>query len=145
MPPTRLSRGQRTPVDAVDRQIADRLRARREQLRIDAAVLDLAIGARPGTLKRFESAIRPIPASLLFRLATLLDVDVAYFFADENGAAQMAPLPAAMAAGKANGAPRDLAEAKRFLSFYTHLQDPDVRRQVRDLVRSIAEGQASTL
>lgn len=142
MPPEKLSRGQRTPVDAVDRQIAERLRLRREQLKIEPAVLDMAMGARAGTLKRFESAVRPIPASVLFRLAVLLEVDVGYFFSGSAGAEAPAKRPAANNGVRANGISRDLAEARRFLGFYSHLQDPALRRQVRDLVKSIAEGRA---
>lgn len=140
MPPSRLSRGQRTPIDAIDRRIAGRLRLRRLQLKIQPAVVEMAVGLRSGTLKRFEGAIRPIPASLLFRLATLLEVDVDYFFAADAAAEARPPQPASPEGAAADGAQRDLAEARRFLAFYTHLQDGAVRRQVRELVRSIAEG-----
>lgn len=139
MQPQRLSRGQRTPVDAIDRRIAGRLRLRRVQLKIQPATVEMAVGLRSGTLKRFEGAVRPIPASLLFRLASLLEVDIDYFFAADAAAEARAPQPAPPEAAAADGTQRDLAEARRFLAFYTHLQDGEVRRHVRDLVRSIAE------
>jgi transcriptional regulator with XRE-family HTH domain len=140
LPPSRLSRGQRTPIDAIDRRIAGRLRLRRVQLKIQPAAVEMAVGLRSGALKRFEGAVRPIPASLLFRLATLLEVDVDYFFAADAAAEARAPQPPSPESAAADGAQRDLAEARRFLAFYTHLQDGEVRRQVRELVRSIAGG-----
>lgn len=123
-------------VDPIDRQVAARLRARRLALRLDPRLVDVAIGEPLGTVAKFEDAKRRIGAAQLFRLSRVLAVDISYFFAGRPAA--KGPPPAATAAPAASASAREIADAHRFLRAYTRLDDPEVRRMVLKLVRSLA-------
>lgn len=130
--PARPARGRRTPIEALDRRIGERLHFRRVQLGIEAGALDLALGQRFGTIERCEKAERAIPASLLYRLAVLLDVQMAYFFSDKPLPSHSPPSAQAISEGP------DLAEARRFLALYVQMGDRKLRTRVRELVKGIA-------
>jgi transcriptional regulator with XRE-family HTH domain len=130
--PRRQTRGHRTPIEALDRRIGERLHFRRMQLGIEAGALDLALGQRFGTVERCEKAERAIPASLLYRLAVLLDVEMSFFFSEK-------PLPScSLPPAEAIGEGPDLAEARRFLALYVQMGDRKLRTRVRELVKGIA-------
>jgi transcriptional regulator with XRE-family HTH domain len=116
--------------DPLDRRIAERLRARRLELGVDPSLLDAALDLRPGSVHRFEGGRRPIPASILYRLARMLDADLDAFFRDQEPVAAVPPAEPT--------APDPAAAARRLLEVYRQLDDPALRERVRNLVASIA-------
>lgn len=119
--------------DPVDLQVAERLRQRRLELGLDPRLLDLVIGASPGTIERVEIGDRRIGAGQLFRVGEALGVEVPYFFDEPTDRSTIEPLE------KPEPDSRAVAEAKRFARAYFRVSDPHVREMISDLVRSVAE------
>jgi transcriptional regulator with XRE-family HTH domain len=63
-------------------QIGNRIRFRREQLRLDARTAAAHIGVALQTYAKYETGERLVPANQLAELAELLAVPVFYFFDD---------------------------------------------------------------
>ena len=57
--------------DPISRRVCRRLAARRRALGLEAALLDLILGLREGTVQRLESGRGRIGPAYLLRLATL--------------------------------------------------------------------------
>ncbi len=119
--------------DPVDLHVAGRLRQRRLELGLDPQLLDLVIGASPGTIERVEIGERRIGAAQLFRVGEVMGVDVPYFFDGPTDRSTFEPLEISEPDTKG------VAEAKRFARAYFRVADPNIREMIRDLVRSVAE------
>ncbi len=128
------------PSDSIEGRVARRLRSRRIELGLEPRLLDAAIGEAPGTVERFEQLDRRIGAAHLYRLAHLLGVGVAYFFAED-------PMPEE-AGNNAEGTPvgpqaadgdveARTGEAKRYAELYFRIPDSQVRHMVRTLLKSL--------
>jgi transcriptional regulator with XRE-family HTH domain len=116
--------------DRIDRRVAGRIAARRQELGITSALLDLLLGARDGTVKRLETGRSRITPGHLLGLASILDVSVDWFFAEWPAASPPPPL-ACSDIGKA-------AQVRRFAALFLRIADPKVRSEIRQMVRSIA-------
>lgn len=129
----RLAQTGRRGLDDIDLAAAARLRARRVQLRLDARLVDLLIGECPGTVDKLERGDRRIGAAQLYRLATVLGVDVEYFFAGcpDTEDTEQADLPMVTA--------RMMTEAHDFARIYAQLPDDEVRRTIRNMVKTLAD------
>ena len=119
--------------DPVDLHVAGRLRQRRLELGLDPQLLDLVIGASPGTIERVEMGERRIGAAQLFRVGEVMGVDVPYFFDGSADRSTFEPLETTEPDSRA------VAEAKRFARAFFRVSDPHVREMIRDLVKSVAE------
>jgi transcriptional regulator with XRE-family HTH domain len=124
--------------DPVDLHVAGRLRQRRLELGLDPRLLDLVIGASPGTIERVEIGERRIGAGQLFRVGEVLGVDVPYFFDGPTDRSTFEPSETPEPDSKT------VTEAKRFAQAYFRVSDPHVREMIRDLVRSVAEHEVDT-
>jgi transcriptional regulator with XRE-family HTH domain len=127
-----LSRTKVFVADAIDRRVSARLAARRQELGIDRALLDLVMNVRDGTVGRLETGRSRIAPSRLFRLANILSVPIDWFFDEaESEAPPAEPL-------SFGGSAEKQAEARRFLALYARIADPNVRAEIREMVRSLA-------
>jgi transcriptional regulator with XRE-family HTH domain len=118
--------------DAIDRRVSARLVARRRTLGIERGLLDLLLDARDGTVERLETGRSRISPGRLFRLADILDVPISWFFDEADAEAPPTqPLFSGECAGRQ-------AEALRFLALYARVADPQVRAEIREMVRSLA-------
>jgi transcriptional regulator with XRE-family HTH domain len=127
-----LSRTKVFVADAIGRRVSARLAARRQQLGIDRALLDLVMNVRDGTVGRLEAGRSRIAPSRLFRLANILSVPIDWFFDEaESEAPPAEPL-------SFGGSAEKQAEARRFLALYARIADPNVRAEIREMVRSLA-------
>lgn len=118
--------------DAIDRRVSARLAARRRRLGIDRGLLDLLLDVRDGTVERLETSRSRIAPSRLFQLANILDVPIDWFFDEAESEA-----PPAEPVSAGGGAERQ-AQARRFLALYARIADPNVRAEIREMVRSLA-------
>lgn len=123
--------------DPVDLHVATRLRRRRLELGLDPQLLDLVIGAAAGTIERIEAGDRRIGAAQLFRVSEVLGVEVPYFFDGPSDRSTFEPLDTPEPDAKG------VAEAKRFARAYFRVPDPHVREMIRDLVRTVADHEAT--
>ncbi|TVR79764.1 MAG: XRE family transcriptional regulator [Rhodospirillales bacterium] len=132
--------------DPIDRYVGTRIRGRRVGLRISQTKLGHAIGVTFQQIQKYESGTNRVGASNLYRIARALGVDVSFFFEGLNAETRIAGAPMA-AAGLADvpmaefegqaGSPR---ESYELLQSYFRIPDPDVRRRLFQLVRTLAHG-----
>ena len=97
--------------------------------------LAAAVGLRFQQIQKYEKGQNRIGASRLYRLATVLDVPLPYFFEglpDSGSEASMAPVRETLAfLGTAEG--HELAQA------FMAIDDTATRRKLLDFVRALAE------
>ncbi|MCW5699205.1 MAG: helix-turn-helix transcriptional regulator [Rhodospirillales bacterium] len=132
--PTKETRNGRRGLDEIDLAVAARLHTRRLQVRLDTRLVDFLIGESPGTVEKLETGQRRIGAAHLYRLANVLGVDVAYFYtgpisSEESFEGEVPVVTSRM-----------LTEAHEFARVYAKLPDDEVRRTVRNMVKTLAEG-----
>ena len=121
-------------IDAMDLHVAARLKRRRLRLELEPQLLDVAIGEPSGTVERVERGDKRLGVSQLYKLAVVLGVGVAYFFADDldDGDRKVPKLP------KTDH--KALSEAKRFARAYARIIRPEIRLMIRDLLKSLVVG-----
>ena len=66
--------------EAVDVVVGRRLRARRRLLGLTQHAVACACGVRFQQIQKYECAANRMSANMLWKLACVLDVDIAYFF-----------------------------------------------------------------
>jgi transcriptional regulator with XRE-family HTH domain len=65
---------------AVDRHVAARIRQKRVELGMSQETLGEALGVTFQQVQKYEKGTNRVSAGRLFTIASLLDVDVSYFF-----------------------------------------------------------------
>ena len=139
-------RGSGTP-NAVDIHVGHRLRQLRTLRGLSQEKLGEAIGLTFQQIQKYERGSNRIGASRLFDISKVLGVEIAYFF--EEMPAQVASLsPRRLRQG--NGLAEDSAayeqepdpmlrrETLELVRAYYKISDPAVRKQVSDMVKSMA-------
>lgn len=121
--------GKTSPTAAeLDIRVGNRIRARREALRITQNRLAAQLGVTFSQVQKYEKGSNRIGAGRLYIVANFLGVPVEYFF--EGGAQPQTP-----ATGRSLSGSGELAMLKEaFLS----ITDPETRGSVLALVRSLA-------
>lgn len=71
--------------DEFETTIGKRIRAARLERRMSLTALATALGVTYQQVAKYESGRNRISASMLHRVAGLLDVEMTYFFADDSG------------------------------------------------------------
>jgi len=113
------------PAGKFDAAIAQRIRSLREALRISAAELDRRTGLNPGTIGRMERQEQRVYAAHLYRISQETGVGIHYFYgADTDTTAPSSPAE---------------QETQRLLNAYMHIKDPVTKRDVYELIKSIAD------
>ena len=117
--------------DRVERHVGERLRLRRQALDESERDLDEAIGEAAGTVAKYERGTKVVGAQQLLRLSRALGVSPSYFFED---------MPEGLAGiGTMAPSAEVVDEAERFLQTFFAISEPDLRRGLYDLVKSVAE------
>ncbi len=122
----------------VDTHVGSRVKLRRMILGMSQDSLGKSLGLTFQQVQKYEKGVNRIGASRLFELSDLLEVPIQYFY-DGYGDAD-----------SANGfAEPDVAEAFMELvnspdgvhlcRYFAEIKDPQVKKRVLDLVKSIAE------
>jgi transcriptional regulator with XRE-family HTH domain len=65
----------------VDQEVGRRIRIRRQQLRISQAALGAGVGVSFQQIQKYERGVNRVSSSILYEIAAVLDVPMAYFFA----------------------------------------------------------------
>ncbi len=100
-----------------------------------------AIGLTFQQMQKYEKGTNRISASRLFDLARVLDVPIEYFFGDMP--ADVAASSPAKGRGKAKEAPSyelepmTKRETLELVRAYYKIEDADVRKQLRELIRAL--------
>jgi transcriptional regulator with XRE-family HTH domain len=128
--------------NAVDAHVGERVRMRRKLLGVSQDQLADSLGLTFQQVQKYERGANRISASKLFRIAEILNIDVAYFFdglpdpiegAEPDGA--VAHVHEVMQAFLQTSEGVELAE------IFPRVASGRVRRQILDLVRTMAAEQ----
>ncbi len=137
LPPNKV-RPKRDGPHPVDTHVGSRVKLRRMILGMSQDSLGKSLGLTFQQVQKYEKGVNRIGASRLFELSDLLEVPIQYFY-DGYGDA-----------GTATGfSEPDVAEAfmelvnspdgVQLCRYFAEIKDPQVKKRVLDLVKSIAE------
>jgi transcriptional regulator with XRE-family HTH domain len=112
----------------IDAIVGRRVRERREALRMSQGRLGRHLGLTFSQIQKYEKGSNRIGAGRLYQIAQYLGVSPSYFFEPVEAAAGHRN-------GGANGAARD--ELGSLNEAFALIEDPDLRRSVVALVRSL--------
>ena len=123
----------------IDIHVGARVKLRRMILGMSQETLGKALGLTFQQIQKYEKGVNRIGASRIFELSKLLDVPIQYFYngyGNENGAAKDG------VDGRSGDRFMDLVnspEGVQLCRSFSEITDPQVKKRVLDLVKSIAE------
>lgn len=125
--------------DEIDVHVGSRVRLRRMIIGMSQEALGQAVDLSFQQIQKYEKGGNRIGAGRLYRIAKVLGAPIQFFF-DEYDA------PAAAATGFAEDGLADSVtallhspEGVQLCRYFSSIKDPQVKRRVLDLVRSIAQ------
>jgi transcriptional regulator with XRE-family HTH domain len=127
----------------VDIHVGKRIRARRKEVRVSQERLAEQLGLTFQQVQKYEKGANRVSASKLYEIARALQASIEYFY---RGLAD--PSVELVGVSEADGQPfvHDFittAEGRELVGEFTKIQDPLVRRQVLDLIKSFARNQGA--
>jgi transcriptional regulator with XRE-family HTH domain len=129
--------------DPIDKYVGARIRGRRMGLRISQTKLGQAIDVTFQQIQKYESGANRVGASNLFKIAKALKVDVSFFFEgmlEESGSTEgvMAMGLADAPAASFENNPMNSRESFELMHNYFRIPDPQIRKKLFQLVRTLA-------
>lgn len=125
----------------VDVHVGGRIRLRRMMNGLSQERLGEQLGLTFQQIQKYEKGANRVGASRLFQLSQVLEVPVSYFFDDlESGNSN--PATAGFAESKSQDFVLEFLNSREGLELnraFVKIQDPQVRRRVIDLIRSLTE------
>jgi transcriptional regulator with XRE-family HTH domain len=122
----------------VDRHVGSRVRLRRTLLGLSQEKLGHALGLTFQQVQKYERGANRISASKLYEMARVLDVPVTFFFQDmADPAAKAVHGMAEQAADAFDHEQLNRRETAELMRAYYRIGNPQVRRRVLDLVKSL--------
>ncbi|WND01694.1 helix-turn-helix transcriptional regulator [Temperatibacter marinus] len=121
--------------DPVDTYVGGRVRARRKMLGLSQTQLGEELGVTFQQVQKYERGTNRIGSSRLFRMATALDVPVAYFF---EGAETSLPGYSDSVVLDEDTFQRE--ETQELVQAYYRINDPRIRKKVLGLARLLSSG-----
>jgi len=124
----------------VDVHVGKRLRLRRTLLGYSQEKLGSLLGLTFQQVQKYERGTNRIGSSRLYKIASVLDVSVSYFF---EGFEEASGAPGAPASGLAEesagfeSSPMDRRETLELVRAYYRIEDSQVRRRIFELVKSL--------
>lgn len=126
----------------VDIHVGGRIRLRRTLLGLSQEKLAQGLGLTFQQIQKYERGANRVGASRLYQLAQVLDVPVAFFFDDmpaSGGGLKDGPTDGLGegAAEPFEGNPMARRETLELVRAYYRIEDPQVRRKLFDLAKSL--------
>jgi transcriptional regulator with XRE-family HTH domain len=129
--------------NSIDIHVGKRVRLRRALLGLSQEKLGEALGLTFQQVQKYERGANRISASRLFDLSRVLDVPISFFFDDmsHSDGSIAAPAPTPM---PDEGQPDPMAkrETLELVRAYYRIEDPNVRKRIFDLTKSVAKSEA---
>lgn len=124
-------------IHPIDRHVGFRLRLARASRKLSQTDLAKASGITFQQVQKYEKGTNRVSASRLFEFATLLGVEISYFFdgADENARARIQPADEAAAF---QVSPVDV----EILRALWRVKDSKVKRRLLNIITSLPSGEA---
>jgi len=134
--------GRPSPIDV---HVGTRIRLRRTLLGMSQERLGEALGLTFQQVQKYERGVNRVGASRLFDLSRVLDVPISFFFDDmpDNLATSFGGHPSRRPAGLTDapdGFPDDTLNRRETLELvraYYRITDPNVRKRMFDLIKSM--------
>ena len=117
----------------IDRHVGLRIRLRRKELGISQEKLAESIGLTFQQVQKYERAANRVSASKLWEVARALNTSIAYFY---EGLGTDGAIPAA--AGPVLEEFLLTSDGMELARYFPQIQKPRVRRQILELVRTMA-------
>lgn len=125
-----------TNPDPVDIHVGQRVRARRKMLGLSQTQLGKELGVTFQQVQKYERGTNRIGSSRLFKITTVLDAPVAYFF--EGAETKLPGYNQSLEALDADTFERQ--ETQELVEAYYRIADPRIRKKIVGLVRLLASG-----
>lgn len=129
----------------VDIHVGGRIRLRRMMNGLSQERLGEQLGLTFQQIQKYEKGANRVGASRLFQLSQVLEVPVSYFFDDLDSGAS-GQHSAGFAESKSQDFVLEFLNSREGLELnraFVKIQDPQVRRRVIDLIRSMTEDEKS--
>ncbi|MGQ9366362.1 helix-turn-helix domain-containing protein [Azospirillum sp. ST 5-10] len=134
--------GKPNPIDV---HVGSRVRLRRTLLGMSQEKLGEAIGLTFQQVQKYERGANRIGASRLYKLSTVLDVPVSFFFDDMPSNAGEAPIEDGETdepVGAYEPDPMAKRETLELVRAYYRISDPSVRKRLFELTKAVANAGA---
>ncbi|WP_375201892.1 helix-turn-helix domain-containing protein [Hyphococcus sp.] len=130
--------GKRSGPHPIDVHVGSRVKLRRMILGMSQETLGKSLGLTFQQIQKYEKGVNRIGASRMYELSRLLEVPVQFFYDDYGDR------PAAIGFAEGEPGERVMAlvnspEGVQLCRYFSEIKDPQVRKRVLDLVKSIAE------
>ena len=140
----RKTSGRLKGINPVDQHVGMRVRLRRTLLGLSQEKLGEMLGLTFQQIQKYERGANRIGASRLYDIATVLSVDIGYFFEDMSGEVE-ARSPRHVAPGFAEPMPSPFdhdpmtrRETLELVRAYYKIENEAIRRRLLDLARSLS-------
>lgn len=137
-----MARDNRSAPHPIDVHVGSRVKLRRMILGMSQETLGKSLGLTFQQIQKYEKGVNRIGASRMFELSRLLEVPVQFFY-DDYGDSRAAPGFAEPASGEAVMTLLNTPEGVQLCRYFSGIRDPEVKKRVLELVRSIAETEAA--
>ena len=127
----------------IDVHVGKRIRVRRKDVRVSQEKLAEQLGLTFQQIQKYERGSNRVSASKLYEIARALQASIEYFFRgldDSSGALR------GVEENDAQPFVHDFittAEGQDLVGEFTKIRDPQVRKQVLDLIKSLARNQGA--
>lgn len=124
----------------VDTHVGKRLRLRRTLLGLSQEAVGSAIGVTFQQVQKYERGINRMGASRLYDFSKLLNIPVSYFFEGFQGAEGQKT--ATGMAEESSEFEHDISTSREMMELtraFNTIKDPQVRKRVLELVKSLTE------
>ncbi len=129
----------------IDVHVGSRVRLRRMILGLSQEALGKSLGLTFQQVQKYEKGVNRVGASRLLELARLLDVPIQFFYDEYD--AKIGGASYGMAESEAGDAFMKFVnspEGVQLCQHFSAIEDPQVRKRVLDLVKSIADTETDT-
>ncbi len=142
MPAKQLPVSRKGKPNPIDIHVGSRVRLRRNLLGLSQEKLGEAVGLSFQQIQKYESGVNRMGASRLYALSHVLDVPVAFFFEDmppeiSRKGGKPIPGPAERNQEAFLADLRARPEILELVRAYYRINDPNVRKRLYDLVKSL--------
>jgi transcriptional regulator with XRE-family HTH domain len=120
----------------IDRHVGNRLRLARKLHNLSQEAVAEHLGVTFQQVQKYENGVNRISAGRLHQAAAVLDVPVSYFFPERGSAGTPMSMRESLPESVVDCL--DTREGLDLITAFAQIADPKVRRQVLQLVRSIA-------
>ena len=137
------SNNQTRKPNPVDIHVGGRIRLRRMMNGLSQERLGEQMGLTFQQIQKYEKGTNRVGASRLFHLAQVLEVPVSYFFEDLEAETESHGIPG-FAETKSQDFVLEFLNSREGLELnraFVKIQDPQVRRRLIELIRSMADDQ----